>query len=84
MIPLYLNYKLVLLTFLILFIIFFPLTNLKKKTYLFGKNILFYENQFIKKILEYLQSVKLIKAFLKEDYHKEITFEKLKKKKQVR
>ena len=32
------------------------------------------------KILEYLQSVKLIKAFLKEDYHKEITFEKLKKK----
>ena len=80
LIPLYLNYKLVLLTFLILFIIFFPLTNLKKKTYLFGKNILFYENQFIKKILEYLQSVKLIKAFLKEDYHKEITFEKLKKK----
>ena len=80
LIPLYLNYKLVLLTFLILFIIFFPLTNLKQKTYLFGKNILFYENQFIKKILEYLQSVKLIKAFLKEDYHKEITFEKLKKK----
>ena len=80
LITFYLNYKLVLLTFLILFIIFFPLTNLKKKTYLFGKNILFYENQFIKKILEYLQSVKLIKAFLKEDYHKEITFEKLKKK----
>lgn len=80
LIPLYLNYKLVLLTFLILFIIFFPLTNLKQKTYLFGKKILFYENQFIKKILEYLQSVKLIKAFLKEDYHKEITFEKLKKK----
>tara|TARA_B100000242_G_scaffold106579_1_gene73859 strand:- start:2360 stop:4063 length:1704 start_codon:yes stop_codon:yes gene_type:complete len=80
LIPLYLNYKLVLLTFLILFIIFFPLKNLKQKTYLFGKNILFYENQFIKKILEYLQSVKLIKAFQKEDYHKEITFEKLKKK----
>ncbi len=84
LIPLYLNYKLVLLTFLILFIIFFPLKNLKQKTYLFGKNILFYENQFIKKILEYLQSVKLIKAFQKEDYHKEITFEKLKKKKQIR
>lgn len=80
LIPLYLNYKLVLLTFLILFIIFFPLTNLKRKTYLFGKNILFYENQFIKKIFEYLQSVKLIKAFLKEDYHKEITFEKLREK----
>ena len=80
LIPLYLNYKLVLLTFLILFIIFFPLTNLKQKTYLLGKNILFYENQLIKKILEYLQSVKLIKAFQKEDYHKKITFEKLKEK----
>lgn len=80
LIPLYLNYKLVLLTFLILFIIFFPLTNLKQKTYLLGKNILFYENQFIKKILEYLQSVKLIKAFQKENYHKKITFEKLKEK----
>ncbi len=80
LIPLYLNYKLVLLTFLILLIIFFPLTNLKQKTYLLGKNILFYENQLIKKILEYLQSVKLIKAFQKEDYHKKITFEKLKEK----
>lgn len=79
-IPLYLNYKLVLLTFLILFFIFLPLKSFKQKTYSIGKNIIFYENQFIKKILEFLQSIKLIKAFQKESSHKDVTFEKLKKK----
>ena len=73
-VPLFINYKLVIISILIIGLIFIPIRYLSSTSYKLGTKVVRISNSFSKKILETLFASKLITIFLNQKYQ----FNKLK------